>query len=162
MTLRCNKCKFEGVGNKNEYRYCPHCGAEPLEYLDEKILQEERLKKYEKETKEKLLFEITSMFRDKKYLSLLIKGWEISTQDSMPKLKGIKTVKTDIVLKDKCTIAMIAEGELDTENKLAEYPLEYIEIAKKMGAETIIVMQKDYPCIGRLPDKKFIIIAPRV
>jgi hypothetical protein len=150
------------VGNKNEYKYCPHCGAEPLEYVDEKMLQEENRKKYEKETKEKLLSEITSMFHNKKYLYLFMKGWEISTQSEMPSLKGIKTVKTDIVLKDRCTIAMIAEGELDTENKLAEYPLEYIEIAKNLGAETIIVMQKDYPCIGRLPDHKFIIIAPRV
>jgi uncharacterized Zn finger protein (UPF0148 family) len=160
-------CKEEGCGFESveEINYCPKCGHNIEAVDEEKTREEERKKEEATKLKDAIENDIIRQFNaivcDKETAKLLSNGWEMK-QTPISKLKGMKNLKSRFSFGNKEFVACIAEGEIDSKHKVAEYTLEYLEIAKKLGAETIIVMEKDYPCYGKLPNGRFIVIAPRV
>lgn len=96
---------------------------------------------------------------------LLKNKWEFMDKKDCPlqKLEGIKEMKNGICMKDPCVVAIIADAEIDEEKIIARYPLAYLDIAKKLGADEILVTKKNYPCFAKLPKEgRVIVIAPRV
>lgn len=163
MWWKCDSCEFETEERGGEpYKYCPKCGSQEIKKVDTKNVAKSREKEFRDELKKEVIEGVNSIMQGEEIAKLISKGgWEFSTEP-VSGLKGVKNVKSSMVLKNRTMVAIIAAGEIDTENKIAEYPLEFVEIAKKIGAETVILMQKDYPCILKLPNDRFMIIAPRV
>jgi hypothetical protein len=143
-----------------DVKFCKYCGSSTFEKIDESAIK----KKAIEEDRKKTIEEIMSFMGEKEIRALLDKGWVIDSQsiETSKSLTGVKNVSGTIIMRDRCTVAMICNGTIDTEAKIAEYPLDYVDIAKKLGATSIIVTKKDYPCVAKLPDDKFLIIAPRV
>lgn len=100
-----------------------------------------------------------------KVVKLLGKGWSFGTEKdigNISKLEGIKDVDKSMVLVDNHYAAMICRGKIDHKNTLNTYDMNYIDIAKMMGANTITLVRKEFPALFELKDNWIMIVAPRV
>lgn len=60
-------------------------------------------------------------------------------------------------------IALVFRGGIDREKNVAEYPLDFLDISKKSGGDSLLVTKKDNPCFVKLnEDGRYMVICPRV
>jgi hypothetical protein len=159
--MKCDKCGYETSAN-DDFKFCPKCSSNSLK----KINEQDIIAKKESEIREKIrkdvMDEISNLITRKEISSLLSNGWKIADEVPIKALKGLKNIKNKLCIMSRDVVSVIIKADIDGKMKIAEYPLEYLKIAEKLGAESIVIMEKDYPCYGRLPDGEVIVIAPRV
>jgi len=111
--------------------------------------------------------DITTILKEipKPILKGVIEGkWEENKDSGYPleKLKGIKSVEKSLIFDDRAMIRVVFKGEISKKDMIAEYGIDFIESARKCGAEWLLLFDKDYPAIADLGNGWYMVIAPRI